>query len=176
MWISYAVFCPHLCARAKLAWIREMSFRALSLIFLSPCWHLCMYVGYHDANIVSNFGGDPVTQLNFKKNIYSIILFVRKHVAILLRTWWMTDYETFMYVGYHDANNVSNFGGDPVTQLNGKKLQYYVGRLKTCCHIARHVMNGWLWNCASTVCRVPWRQQCVNFWWWPSDRIKFTNA
>ena len=23
-----------------------------------------------------------------------------------------------MYVGYHDANNVSNFGGDPVTQLN----------------------------------------------------------
>ena len=27
---------------------------------------LCMYVGYHDANDVSNFGGDPVTQLNFK--------------------------------------------------------------------------------------------------------------
>ena len=22
------------------------------------------------------------------------------------------------YVGYHNANNVSNFGGDPVTQLN----------------------------------------------------------
>ena len=29
-----------LCARAKLAWAREMSFRALSLSFLSPCWHL----------------------------------------------------------------------------------------------------------------------------------------
>ena len=27
---------------------------------------LCMYVGYHDATNVSNFGGDPVTQLNFK--------------------------------------------------------------------------------------------------------------
>ena len=27
---------------------------------------LCMYVGYHDANHVSNFGGDPVTQLNLK--------------------------------------------------------------------------------------------------------------
>ena len=27
---------------------------------------LCMYVGYHDANYVSNFGGDPVTQLNVK--------------------------------------------------------------------------------------------------------------
>ena len=25
---------------------------------------LCMYVEYHDANNVSNFGGDPVTQLN----------------------------------------------------------------------------------------------------------------
>ena len=28
----------------------------------------------------------------------------------------------FMYVGYHDANNVSNFGGDTVTQLNLKKF------------------------------------------------------
>ena len=27
---------------------------------------LCMYVGYHDVNNVSNFGGDPVTQLNLK--------------------------------------------------------------------------------------------------------------
>ena len=27
-----------------------------------------------------------------------------------------------MYVGYHDANNVSNFGGDPVTQLHLKDL------------------------------------------------------
>ena len=26
-----------------------------------------------------------------------------------------------MYVGYHDASNVSIFGGDPVTQLNLKK-------------------------------------------------------
>ena len=26
-----------------------------------------------------------------------------------------------MYVGYHDPNNVSNVGGDPVTQLNWKK-------------------------------------------------------
>ena len=27
---------------------------------------LCMYVGYHDANNVSNFGGDPMTQLNLR--------------------------------------------------------------------------------------------------------------
>ena len=32
-----------------------------------------------------------------------------------------------MYVGYHDANNVSHFGGDPVAQLNLKNvLLYYV--------------------------------------------------
>ena len=31
----------------------------------------CMYVRYHDANNVSNFGGDPIT---FKKNRY-IVLF-----------------------------------------------------------------------------------------------------
>ena len=38
-----------------------------------------MYVGYHDANNVSNFGCDPVTQLNLK-TFYSIIYAV-------LRTW-----------------------------------------------------------------------------------------
>ena len=27
-----------------------------------------------------------------------------------------------MYVGYHDATNVSNCGGDPVTQLNIKNI------------------------------------------------------
>ena len=26
---------------------------------------LCIYVEYHDDNNMSNFGGDPVTQLNF---------------------------------------------------------------------------------------------------------------
>ena len=34
---------------------------------------LCMYVGYHDANNVSNVGGDPVTQLNFKKRLKKLI-------------------------------------------------------------------------------------------------------
>ena len=34
---------------------------------------LCMYVGYHDANNVSNFGGDPGIQLNLKKSF--IVLF-----------------------------------------------------------------------------------------------------
>ena len=40
---------------------------------------LCMYVGYHTANNVSHFCGDPVTQLNLKK-FYCIIYAV-------LRTW-----------------------------------------------------------------------------------------
>ena len=40
----------------------------------------CRYVGYHDANNVSNFGGDPVTQLNLKKMFYGIIY-------AALRTW-----------------------------------------------------------------------------------------
>ena len=35
----------------------------------------CMYVGYHDAFNVSNFGGDPVTQLNFL-NVYKIVLVI----------------------------------------------------------------------------------------------------
>ena len=33
----------------------------------------CMFAGYHDANNVSNVGGDQVTQLNFKKRF--IVLF-----------------------------------------------------------------------------------------------------
>ena len=33
----------------------------------------------------------------------------------------MADYETYIYVGSHSANNVSNVGGDAVTQLNFKK-------------------------------------------------------
>ena len=40
---------------------------------------LCMYVGYHDANNMSNVGGDTVTQLNLKM-FYNIIYAV-------LRTW-----------------------------------------------------------------------------------------
>ena len=44
---------------------------------------LCMFVGYHDANNVSNFGGDPVTQLNLN-HILVFFVSVRRHVAILL--------------------------------------------------------------------------------------------
>ena len=51
-----------------------------------------------------------------------------------------------MYVGYHDANNVSTFGGDPVTQLNVKKCYCVCVSEsvcpKTCRHIARRMMNG----------------------------------
>ena len=79
---------------------------------------LCMYVRYHDANNVSNCGGDPVTQLNFKT--FLVFFCVRpktcRHIARR---------KLCMYAGYHDANNVSNCGGDPVTQLNLKKTFWF---------------------------------------------------
>ena len=34
---------------------------------------------------------------------------------------WLIMKLWIQYVGYHDANNVSNFGGDPVTQLHLNK-------------------------------------------------------
>ena len=36
---------------------------------------LCMYIGYNDANNVSNFGCDPVTQLCFKIRLQKCTLF-----------------------------------------------------------------------------------------------------
>ena len=42
---------------------------------------LCMYVGYHDANNVSNFGGDPVTQLNLKKSFIVLLTLFYGHGA-----------------------------------------------------------------------------------------------
>ena len=41
--------------------------------------HVHLYAGYHDANYVSNFGGDPVTQFNF--------LNVLQIVYTVLRAW-----------------------------------------------------------------------------------------
>ena len=42
---------------------------------------LCMYVGYHDANNVSNFGGDPVKQLHLKKTITVLFTLFYEHGA-----------------------------------------------------------------------------------------------
>ena len=178
---------------------------------------LCMYVGYHDTNNVSHFSGDPI---KFKTNFYSIILSVRRHVAILLGTWWMADYETLhvcrvpwyqqcvkfwwwpsdpiklkktfysiicvcpktycsvhdewlimklcMYVGYHDTNNVSNFGGDPVTQLNLKK-HFIVLFVSVRRHIARCMMNGWLWDFACMLgTMMPTMRQILVVTQWPN--------
>ena len=36
---------------------------------------LCMYVGHYDANNVSHFGGDPVTQINLKTNLICYFVF-----------------------------------------------------------------------------------------------------
>ena len=85
---------------------------------------LCMYVGYHDANNVSNCGGDPVTQLNLKKRV---LVCVSESVCPKNMSTYCSAHDEWlimklcMYVEYHDANNLSNFGGDPMTQLNFKK-------------------------------------------------------
>ena len=39
----------------------------------------CMYVGCHDANNVSNFGGDPVTRLNLKNVFVDEIGLIANH-------------------------------------------------------------------------------------------------
>ncbi len=67
---------------------------------------LCMYVRYHTAKNVSNFGCDPVTQLHFITifNVMSPYCSAHDEWLIMKRC---------MYVGYHDANIVSNFGDYP---------------------------------------------------------------
>ena len=75
---------------------------------------LCMYVGYHDANNVSNFGGDPVTQLNLKQ---FLVFFLCVWVSLSedmspycsAHDEWLI-MKLCMYVGYHE----SNFGCDPI--------------------------------------------------------------
>ena len=47
-----------------------------------------------------------------------------------------------MYVGYHDANNVSNFGGDPVTQLNFKNVNKYLRYFTGTAHHSRDAATG----------------------------------
>ena len=63
---------------------------------------------------------------------------VRRHVAIYCSAhdkWPIMKRCT--YVGYHDANNVSHFGGDPVTQLYGQfKLVLLYAVLLARCTIA----------------------------------------
>ena len=48
---------------------------------------LCMYVRYHTANNVSNFGGDPVTQLYFITIFNVMSPYCSAHVAEWLRAW-----------------------------------------------------------------------------------------
>ena len=47
---------------------------------------LCINVGYHDANNVSTFGGDPVTKLNFKTRFKKVMRDLQRRSSILLET------------------------------------------------------------------------------------------
>ena len=42
---------------------------------------LCMYVWYHDANNVSNFGGDPIKFQKLLKIVYAV-LWARRTIAV----------------------------------------------------------------------------------------------
>ena len=66
---------------------------------------LFTYVMYHDANNMSNFGCDPVTQLNLKKRLTNLIC----HFV----------FQNMRNTGYHEKMIArTNFGGDQVTQLD----------------------------------------------------------
>ena len=84
---------------------------------------LCMYVRYHTANNVSNFGGDSVTQLNLINLIVCVCVCVCVCVSGDMSPYCSAHDEWLimklcMYVRYRTANNVSNFGGDPITLYN----------------------------------------------------------
>ena len=77
-----------------------------------------MYLGYHDAINVSNFGGDPVAQLNSwwfncvcTSSEYNVSDDMPPYCSA--HDEWLI-MKLCMYVGYHDANNVSNFGFSPL--------------------------------------------------------------
>ena len=80
-----------------------------------------MYVRYRNANNVSNFGSDPVTQLNLINLIVCVCVYVSGDMSPYCSAHdeWLI-MKLCMYVRHHTANNVSNFGGDPVTQLSFK--------------------------------------------------------
>ena len=70
-----------------------------------PIMKLCMYVGYNYAHNVSNFGGDPVTQLHLKKRSKNVIC----HFV----------FQNMPSAGFHEKMmGRTYFGGDQVTQLN----------------------------------------------------------
>ena len=76
-----------------------------------------MYVGYHDANDVYLCHILVVTQLNL--NFFYCFLCLSEDMSPYCSAHdeWLT-MKLCKYVGSHYANNVSNFDGDPVTQLN----------------------------------------------------------
>ena len=48
--------------------------------------HVGPYVGYHDGNNVSTFGGDPMTKLNFKTRFKKVMRDLQRWSSILLES------------------------------------------------------------------------------------------
>ena len=47
-----------------------------------PIMKLCMYIGYHDANNVSNFGSDPIKFKNFFIVLFNAVLRTWRFIAV----------------------------------------------------------------------------------------------
>ena len=128
---------------------------------------LCMYVGYHDAN---NCQILVVTQLNFKNICVWVSPKTCRHITRRMMNVWLW-----------------NFAGMPgtmvptmcqilvVTQLNFKTFVCVSESLER--HVAILLGAWWMADYETLhVRRVPWCQQCVKFWWWPSDPVKLKNV
>ena len=91
-WFNCVCVCAHVRTRACVcACVRVCEWVCVSEDML-PYWSahdewlimkLCMYAGYHDANNVSNFGGDPI---KFKKRLKNLIRDLRRRSSILLQS------------------------------------------------------------------------------------------
>ena len=93
-----------------------------------------------------------VTQLNLKKRFFNCVCVCpktcRRIARRMMNGWlWKLCIHVCRVPYYHDANNVSNFGGDPIT-FKKRFFNCVWVCPKTCRHIARRMMNGRLWNFA----------------------------
>ena len=88
-------------------------------------YEICMNVGYHDANNVSNVGGNPVTQL-ILKNVNKLFVCVCVCVSADMSPYCSAHDEWLimklcMYVGYRLGQNSNNVPGkNPVDIFEGK--------------------------------------------------------
>ena len=82
------------------------SFRCTLSLYNAFMWTVCLKAGQSELNDTRRNEGTKEQTIEQTKE----------------RTNTSRDLLKCIDVGYHDANNVSNFGGDPMTQLNFKNI------------------------------------------------------